>query len=37
MAYMDAAANDTQFMRMLNRGTPKFGHTYEMQLDDIYR
>lgn len=37
MAYMDAAANDTQFMRMLNRGTPKFGDTYEMPLDDVYR
>jgi hypothetical protein len=37
MAYMDAAANDTQFMRMLNRGTPKFGDTYEMPLDDLYR
>jgi len=36
MAYMDAAANDTQFMRMLNRGTPKFGDTYEMALDDVY-
>jgi hypothetical protein len=36
MAYMDAAANDTQFMRMLNRGTPKFGDTYEMPLDDVY-
>lgn len=36
MAYMDAAANDTQFMRMLNRGTPKFGETYEMPLDDVY-
>jgi P63C domain len=37
MAYMDAAANDNQFMRMLNRGTPRFGDTYEMPLDDIYR
>ena len=37
MAYMDAAANDTQFMRMLNRGTPKFGDTYEMPLDDLYQ
>ena len=37
MAYMDAAANDTQFMRMMNRGLPKFGDTYEMPLDDIYR
>jgi hypothetical protein len=37
MAYMDAAANDTQFIRMLNRGSPKFGDTYEMPLDDIYR
>lgn len=36
MAYMDAAANDTQFMRMLNRGTPKFGNTYEMALEDVY-
>lgn len=36
MAYMDAAANDTQFMRMLNRGTPKFGDTYEMPLGDVY-
>jgi hypothetical protein len=36
MAYMDAAANDTQFMRMLNRGTPKFGDTYELPLDDVY-
>jgi hypothetical protein len=35
MAYMDAAANDTQFMRMLNRGTPKFGSNYEMPLDDV--
>jgi hypothetical protein len=34
---MDAAANDTQFMRMLNCGTPKFGSTYEMLLDDVYR
>lgn len=37
MAYMDAAANETQFERMLNRGCPKFGNTYEMPLDDIYR
>jgi hypothetical protein len=36
MAYMDAAANDTQFTRMLNRGTPKFGDTYEMLLGDVY-
>jgi hypothetical protein len=36
MAYMDAAANDTQFMRMLNRGTPRFGDTYELPLDDVY-
>jgi P63C domain-containing protein len=36
MAYMDAASNDTQFMRMLNRGTPKFGSTYEMPLEDVY-
>jgi hypothetical protein len=36
MAYMDAAANDTQFMRMLNRGTPKFGDTYEMPLGDVF-
>lgn len=36
MAYMDAAANDTQFMRMLNRGMPKFGDTYEMPLEDVY-
>ncbi|HEX4157333.1 MAG TPA: P63C domain-containing protein [Rhizomicrobium sp.] len=37
MAYMDAAADDVQFTRMLNRGCPKFGHTYDMPLDDIYR
>jgi hypothetical protein len=36
MAYMDAAANETQFSRMLNRGCPKFGDTFEMPLDDIY-
>jgi hypothetical protein len=36
MAYMDAAANDTQFMRMLNRGVPRFGDTYEMNLSDGY-
>jgi hypothetical protein len=35
MAYMDAAADDGQFVKMLNRGTPKFGKTYEMPLDDI--
>ncbi|MPZ36369.1 MAG: hypothetical protein GEV13_36390 [Rhodospirillales bacterium] len=34
MAYMDAAANDEQFMRMLNRGSPKFGANYEMALGD---
>lgn len=34
MAYMDAAANDEQFMRMLNRGSPKFGSNYEMPLGD---
>ena len=32
IAYMDASANDTQFMRLLNRGCPKFGDTYEMPL-----
>ena len=37
MAYMDAAANDTQFMRLLNRGCPKYGRTYEMPFDDLYR
>lgn len=37
MAYMDAAANDTQFMRMMNRGTPKFGKNYEMPLEDVYQ
>jgi hypothetical protein len=36
MAYLDAA-NDTQFTRMMNRGLPKFGDTYERPLDDIYR
>lgn len=36
MAYMDAAATDIQFTLMLNRGTPKFGDTFEMPLDDIY-
>ncbi|RIK95414.1 MAG: hypothetical protein DCC73_03325 [Proteobacteria bacterium] len=35
MAYMDVAANDTQFMRLLNRGAPRFGDTYEMPLDDV--
>ena len=34
MAYMDAAANDTQFMRLMNRGCPKYGGNYEMPLDD---
>ncbi len=34
MAYMDAAATDNQFMKMMNRGLPKFGSTYEMPLDD---
>ena len=34
MAYMDAAVDDAQFMRMLNRGAPKFGNTYEMPFDD---
>lgn len=33
MAYMDAAANDDQFMRMLNRGLQKFNQTIEMPLD----
>jgi hypothetical protein len=37
MAYLDAAANNIQFERMLNRGCPKFGDTYEMQLDDMYQ
>ena len=36
MAYMDAAANNVQFERMLNRGCPKFGDTYELPLDDMY-
>lgn len=35
MAYMDVSANDTQFMRLLNRGAPRFGDTYEMPLDDV--
>jgi hypothetical protein len=35
MAYMDAAANESQFERMLNRGTPRFGTSYEIPLDDI--
>lgn len=34
MAYMDAAANDDQFMRMLNRGCPRYGDNYEMPLGD---
>lgn len=34
MAYMDAAANDTQFMRLMNRGCPKYGGNYELPLDD---
>ena len=34
MAYMDAAANDTQFMRLMNRGCPKYGGNYEMPMDD---
>jgi hypothetical protein len=36
IAYMDAAANDAQFMRMLNRGAPRYGDTYEMPLGDVY-
>jgi P63C domain len=36
-AYMDAAANDTQFMRMLNRGAPRFGENYELPLDDMFQ
>lgn len=36
MAYMDAAANETQFERMLNRGTPKFGDNYTLPLGDEF-
>jgi|JI9StandDraft_1071089.scaffolds.fasta_scaffold156529_1 hypothetical protein len=32
---MDAAANDMQFMRLLNRSLPKFEETYEMPFDDL--
>lgn len=35
MAYMDASINNTQFMRLVNRGCPKYGANYEMPLDDI--
>lgn len=34
MTLMDAASNDTQFIRLLNRSLPKFDETYEMHLDD---
>lgn len=34
MAYMDAAGSDKHFMKLMNRGLPKFGATYEMPLDD---
>lgn len=37
IAYMDAAANETQFMRMLNCGTPRFGDTYELPFDDMFQ
>lgn len=36
MAYMDAAVNETQFERMLNRGTPKFGDNYTLPLADEF-
>lgn len=35
IAYMDAAGTEGQFMRMMNRGLPKFGETYEMPLEDL--
>lgn len=35
MAYMDVAANDREFMRMMNRGAPRFGATYELPLEEI--
>ena len=34
MVLMDAASNDTQFERLLNRSLPKFGDTLEMPLED---
>lgn len=34
MTLMDAAANDTEFKRLLNRSLPKWNETLEMQLDD---
>ena len=37
MALMDAAANETQFKRMLNRVVPKYGDTIEMNLDEDWR
>ncbi len=34
MTLMDAAANDTQFNRLLNRSLPKFDETYEMKFEE---
>ena len=34
MTLMDAAANNAQFIRLLNRSLPRFNDTYEMPLDD---